>query len=68
MSSKNNASVQEKMIKLDELVAWFDSDDFALEQAVDKYKEAEALAKEIKTDLDALTNDIQVVARSFDKE
>lgn len=68
MSNKNNASVQEKMIKLDELVAWFDSDDFALEQAVDKYKEAEALAKEIKTDLDALTNDIQVVARSFDKE
>ncbi|MNL88347.1 exodeoxyribonuclease VII small subunit [compost metagenome] len=51
-----------------ELVAWFDGDDFVLEQALDKFKEAEKLAQDIEKDLTTLRNDIEVVKKSFDSE
>ncbi len=66
--SKSNKTIQEKTIKLTELVAWFDSEDFSLETALDKFKEAEALAAEIEADLLALKNDIQIVKQKFDSE
>jgi exodeoxyribonuclease VII small subunit len=65
MSVKNSMSVAEKMAKLSELVAWFDSDDFELEQALDKFSEAEKLAAEIEHDLLALKNNIEVVKTKF---
>ncbi len=66
--SKPNKTVQEKTIELTELVAWFDSEDFSLESALDKFKAAEALAEEIEADLVALKNDIQIVKQKFDSE
>jgi exonuclease VII small subunit len=66
--SKSNKTVQEKTVELTELVAWFDSDDFSLETAIDKFKLAEALAEEIEADLVALKNDIQLVKQKFDSE
>jgi len=66
--SKSNKTVQEKTIELSELVAWFDSEDFSLEAALDKFKVAEALAEEIEADLVALRNDIQLVKKKFDSE
>jgi exonuclease VII small subunit len=67
MSVKNNLSISEKTAKLNTLVAWFDSDEFELEKALEKFKEAESLAAEIEADLMALKNDIQVVKERFDK-
>ena len=67
MSAKNNSSIAEKTTRLNELVAWFDSDEFELEQALDKFSEAETLAAEIEKDLSALKNNITVVKQSFDK-
>ena len=67
MSVQNKQSITEKTTKLSELVAWFDSDDFELEKALDKFSEAEALAVEIEKDLMALKNNIDVVKESFDK-
>lgn len=66
--SKSNKTVQEKTVELTELVAWFDSEDFSLETALDKFTEAEALAAEIEADLLALKNDIQIVKQKFDSE
>lgn len=66
--SKENKSIQDNIAELAELVAWFDSEDFSLEIAVDKFKQAEALAEKIETDLTALKNDIQVVKQKFDSE
>lgn len=63
--SKENKSVQDKMSELSELVAWFQSSAFKLEDALDKYKQAEALADEIEKDLTKLKNDIKVVKKSF---
>jgi exonuclease VII small subunit len=66
--SKANKTVQEKTAELTELVAWFDSDDFSLEQAIDKFKSAELLAEEIEKDLLALKNEIILVKQKFDTE
>ena len=67
MSVKNNPTIQEKTIQLDELVAWFDSDDFELEKALDKFAEAEKLAEEIEHDLAALKNNIEIVKAKFNE-
>ena len=67
MSQKNNQTVAQKLAKLDELVAWFDGEDFTIETALDKFSEAEALAREIEDDLAGLKNDIQLVKARFDQ-
>jgi len=64
--TKNN--IQAKMTQLDELIAWFNSDDFELEVALDKFKEAKKLADDIEHDLKELKNTIQVVSERFDQE
>lgn len=71
MSEKNSTdhkTVQEKMNQLSEHVAWFQGAHFSLEEAVDHYKQAEALAEEIQADLTALKNDIKVIKRKFEAE
>ena len=67
MSVKNKSTVAEKTAKLDELAAWFNSDDFELEQALDKFTEAETLAAEIENDLLALKNRIEIVKAKFER-
>jgi exonuclease VII small subunit len=66
--SVTNKTVQQKMSDLSELVGWFQGEEFSLEQAVDKFKTAEALAEEIEADLTKLKNDIEVVKQRFDSE
>ena len=60
-------SLNQKIEKLDSEVEWFYSDDFKLEQAVEKYKEATKLAKEIEKDLNELKNEIEVLSEDFSK-
>jgi exonuclease VII small subunit len=67
MSDKSNASIAEKTIQLNELVAWFDGDEFELEQAIDKFAEAEKLAAEIEADLSAMKNNITVLKKKFNE-
>ena len=64
MSATKN-SLNTKIAKLDAEVEWFYSDDFKLEEAVDKYKSAAKLAKEIETDLKELKNEIEVLSEDF---
>lgn len=66
--SEANKTVQDKLSELSELVAWFQSPAFTLEEALAKYKQAELLAEEIEKDLTKLKNDIKVVKRKFDGE
>lgn len=68
MSQKNSAStISQKTEKLNDLISWFDSEDFELEQALDKFKQAEALAADIEQDLQSLKNDITIVKQKFDE-
>lgn len=54
------------MNDLRELATWFESDDFTLNQATEKFKQAAALAKEIDKELHTLKNDIDVLKKSFE--
>ncbi|NCO10356.1 exodeoxyribonuclease VII small subunit [Candidatus Saccharibacteria bacterium] len=66
MPDKNKQTVQGKLADLSELVAWFQGPDFSLEEALEKFTQAEALAETIEDDLTKLKNDIQVVKQRFD--
>ncbi len=60
-------SLNQKIEKLDTEVEWFYSDDFKLDEATTKYKDAVELAKEIEKDLSELKNEIEVLAEDFSK-
>jgi len=66
--SQANKTIAQKSEELSELVSWFDSEDFNLEIAVDKFKQAEKLANSIEKDLLELKNEIQIVKQKFDSE
>lgn len=68
MSAKNNSDLSAKLKKLDELVAWFDQEDFSIEDALKKFKEADELSREIEKQLNELKNDITILAKRFDQE
>ncbi len=65
MTKNDTTTVQEKIDQLDQLVSWFDGDDFQVEQASAKLKEAAKLAADIEKDLSAVSNDIRELKRSF---
>ncbi|MBR3052386.1 exodeoxyribonuclease VII small subunit [Candidatus Saccharibacteria bacterium] len=60
-------SLNQKITKLDAEVEWFYSDEFKLEEATARYKQAVGLAKEIEQDLSELKNEIEVLAEDFSK-
>lgn len=64
--AENNISA--KINKLNQQVEWFYGEDFSLDQAAAKYKEAAKLAREIEKDLNSLKNEISQVAEDFTKE
>ncbi len=66
--SKQDKTIQEKTDELDAIVAWFDGEDFSLELALDKFKQAEVLAQDIQKDLTGLKNEINVIKQRFDVE
>lgn len=66
MSKVSNQPISDKLKRLDAMLEWFDSDEFELEQAIDKYHEAESLAAELEQDLAGLKNEINVLKQKFD--
>ncbi len=60
-------SLNQKLKELDKQVEWFYSDEFKLEQAVENYKTAVKLAKEIEKDLVELKNEIEILNEDFSK-
>ena len=55
-------TISQKLVRLDQAVAWFHSDDFSLDQALTKYQAAADLAHAIEHDLDELKNQVSVIA------
>lgn len=55
-------SIEDKLAQLDTAVEWFYGDEFSLDQAIDKYRAAADLAREIEQDLTQLRNEVEVVA------
>lgn len=66
--ASDNKSIAEKMAELNKLVDWFESDNFSLEKALEKFAEAEKLAKEIEYDLKNFKNKITVIKKDFSRD
>lgn len=65
--SEKNKTIQERMDELQQVLSWFDSDDFKLEDASEKYAAASKLAEGIEKDLLTLKNDVQVLKQKFEE-
>ena len=65
--AKAEPTITEKLTQLDAEVEWFYSEDFALDQALAKYKTAAQLARDIEQDLAQLKNQVEVI-EDFTKE
>ncbi len=59
--------LSQKMAKLDDQINWFYSDDFSLDESAKKYQETIASAEDIRSDLDQLKNEIEVLSEDFSK-
>lgn len=61
-----NKTIKQKIDDLNKLIAWFGSEDFELEKAVDKFEEASKLAESVDEDLKNLKNEVTVLKKKFD--
>ncbi len=59
--------LNQKITELNDAVAWFQSEEFEIEQAIEKYKTALKLANEIEDDLNGIKNEIEVLTKDFTK-
>jgi exodeoxyribonuclease VII small subunit len=67
MSAKNEPSLKDQLNQLDELIAWFDQEDFDLDEALKKFDQGVKLAEDIKSRLSKLENKITVLKERFDR-
>lgn len=66
--SKNDQTISQRIARLDELVAWFEGDDFEIEKAFDKFELVEELATSIEQELSQYKNQINLLKQKFDQE
>ena len=55
------------MQELEALTAWFTSEEFSIDMALDQYQKAQSLAREVESDLQNLRNEITILAEDFTK-
>ena len=56
--NNSRESIEADIQKLEQIVAWFEGDEFALEEAITRYEEAQVLADGISRRLQDLKNKI----------
>ncbi len=61
-SKESQVSIESKIRHLDEMVEWFYSENFSLDEAISHYEKSVQLASEIKQDLTKLKNQVEVIA------
>jgi exodeoxyribonuclease VII small subunit len=62
---KNDKPLSEQLHDLDELIAWFDQDDFDLDEALAKFDDGMKLTDGIEERLSKLENKITVLRQRF---
>ena len=60
-SQTSNPSLREQMEQLEEILAWFDSDEFELEAAVERYQQAARVAEQIDQRLTEIKNKVTII-------
>ena len=57
----NEKTIEQMMAELNERIAWFQGDDFNLDEAKQRFIEARQLAKDIMAALDGMQHEITVL-------
>lgn len=65
--SEQSSSIAKQQAELEKLLAWFESDDFSLEQAMQQFEKAQKLAGEIETELVEYKNTFTAIQQKFDE-
>lgn len=60
-SNADNRSLREQMEQLEEILVWFDSDEFELEAAVERYQQAARVAEQIDQRLTEIKNKVTII-------
>ena len=61
----NERTIEQMMAELNERIAWFQSEEFNLDEAEQRFVEARQLAKDITAALDNMQHDITVLGEDF---
>ncbi len=66
MSTKNKGEIAKKQEKLQELLEWFSSDEFNVDEAIEKFSEAQKISSEIESILQDQENKIREIKKQLD--
>ena len=61
----NEKTIEQMMAELNERIAWFQSEEFNLDEAKQRFIEARQLAKDITAVLDDMQHEITVLSEDF---
>jgi exonuclease VII small subunit len=61
----NEKTIEQMMAELNERIAWFQSEEFNLDEAKQRFVEARQLAKDITAALDGMQHEITVLSEYF---
>lgn len=64
----NDMTIEQMMTELNERIAWFQGDDFNLDEAKQRFIEVRELSKKITTTLEDMQHDIEVLSEDFNAE
>lgn len=64
----NDMTIEQMMAELNERIAWFQGDDFNLDEARQRFIEARELSKKITATLEDMRHDIEVLSEDFNAE
>ena len=64
----NDMTIEQMMAELNERIAWFQSDDFNLDEAKQRFIEARELSKKITATLEDMRHDIEVLSEDLNAE
>lgn len=68
MPNKQAKSFEEKLQDLEQVVAWFESDEVTLEKSMAKFEAGMALAQELEKEVAEVENRIQIIKQKFDTQ
>lgn len=63
--SEKTSTIEAKLKELDELLAWFESDDVSVDDALKQYEKAQKLAKDLRQQLKDAKNSVDVIKKKF---
>lgn len=61
-------TIAEKIEQLEAILAWFESEEITVEEAIEKYEQALQLANALEDGLAAAKHQVEVIKKNFSKE